>query len=199
MKTSSIQKFIKAKHFCEVFPVDGTQWFSNGEAAFPLFNFPKMDGKAVKALLSLEDDKAVGWNILIEDSTPTSVCFADEEQPSEEKVDAEDIKIKLRGRIYTAFITSKGAIFINPDYLLPFMKSEDYYSFAVRFTADNSPYLIVRKGMFVHGVIMPENIVNIDLLRKMRYLVNAVYETIENGIAGSENPEIDGQMAIGEA
>lgn len=195
MKINDILKFLKIKRFCDVFPVDGTQWFSNGEAAFPLYNFPAVDEKAVKALLSLNDDEARTWNIFIENRKLSGYDFKEADFSADEIVEAGEISLKAGGRIYTPFVTSRGMIFIKPEYLAPFRKDKDAeYKYFVRYMKSGQPYLLATKGFVIEGIIMPVAVINREFIDLMTDYLAAIRISMINGITGF--PDLDDPYQI---
>ena len=199
MKIDKIMKFMKMKKTCMVFPVDGTQWFSNGEAAFPIFNFPSVDVKTVRSLFSLDEDSEKGWTIQVDTSSPAALDHQDEPLEGDEQVDLHIVSLSV-GRQYTPVLTSLGMAFFKPEYIAPFLADKLHdYDFVIRWTQENEPFLLIKRGLLIDGAIMPVAIITPELYRDLQGFVTACGMSIENGITGFEKRGIAGQTRIEEA
>lgn len=199
MKIDKIMKFMKMKKTCAVFPVDGTQWFSNGEAAFPLYNFPAVDYKTVKSLFSLDEDSEKGWSIQVDTSSPAALDLHDEPLEGDEQVDLHIVSLSV-GRQYTSVLTSLGMVFFKPEYIAPFLADKLHdYDFVIRWTQENEPVLLIKRGLLIDGAILPVAIITPELYRDLQGFVQACGMSIENEITGFEKRGIAGQMRIEKA
>lgn len=199
MKIDKIMKFMKMKKTCAVFPVDGTQWFSNGEAAFPVYNFPAVDYKTVKSLFSLDEDSEKGWSISVQANSPAGIDFRDEPLAGDESVDLHIVSLSV-GRQYTPVLTSLGMAFYKPEYIAPFLADKLHdYDFVIRWTEENNPVLLIKRGLLIDGALMPVAIITPELYRDLQGFVTACGMSIENEITGFEKHGIAGQMNIEEA
>lgn len=198
MKIDKIMKFMKMKKTCAVFSVDGTQWFSNGEAAFPIFNFPPVDVKTVRSLFSLDEDSEKGWTIQVDTNGPAALDLRDETLEGDEQVDLHIVSLSV-GRQYTPVLTSLGMAFYKPEYIAPFLADKLHdYDFVIRWTAENNPVLLIKRGLLIDGAIMPVAVITPELYRDLQGFVTACGMSLENGITGFERPGIAGQMQIAE-
>ena len=198
MKIDKIMKFMKMKKTCAVFPVDGTQWFFNGEAAFPIFNFPSVDVKTVRSLFSLDEDSEKGWTIQVDTSSPAALDLLDEPLEGDEQVDLHIVSLSV-GRQYTPVLTSLGMAFFKPEYIAPFLADKLHdYNFVIRWTQENEPVLLIKRGLLIDGAIMPVAIITPKLYRDLQRFVTECGMSIENGITGFEKRGIAGQTRIEE-
>ena len=198
MKADKIFKFMKMKKACRVFPVDGTQWFSNGEASFPLYNFPPVDIKTVKTLFSLDEDSEKGWTIQVDTNSPVLLDLHDEPLEGDERVDLHIVSLSV-GRQYTPVLTSLGMAFYKPEYIAPFLADKLHeYDFVIRWTEENNPVLLIKRGLLIDGAIMPVAIITPELYRDLQGFVTACGMSIENEITGFEKHGLAGQMKITE-
>lgn len=196
MKIDKIMKFMKMKKTCAVFPVDGTQWFSNGEAAFPVYNFPAVDYKTVKSLFSLDEDSEKGWTIQVGTNGPAALDLRDESLEGDEQVDLHSVSLSV-GRQFTPVLTSLGMAFYKPEYIAPFLADKLHdYDFVIRWTQKNNPVLLIKRGFMIDGAIMPVAIITPELYKNLQEFVTACGMSLENGITGFERPGIAGQMRI---
>lgn len=198
MKIDKIMKFMKMKKACWVFSVDGTQWFSNGEAAFPIFNFPSVDVKTVRSLFSLDEDSEKGWTIQVDTNGLSPLDLRDESLEGDEQVDLHSVSLSV-GRQFTPVLTSLGMAFYKPEYIAPFLADKLHdYDFVIRWTQVNNPVLLIKRGFLIDGAIMPVAIITPELYRDLQGFVTACGMSLENGITGFERPGIAGQMRITE-
>lgn len=198
MKADKIFKFMKMKKACRVFPVDGTQWFSNGEASFPLYNFPPVDIKTVKTLFSLDEDSEKGWTIQVDTKSPVALDLHDEPLEGDEHVDLHIVSLSV-GRQYTPVLTELGMAFYKPEYIAPFLADKLHdYDFVIRWTQENNPVLLIKRGLLIDGALMPVALITPELYRDLQGFVTACGMSIENEITGFEKHGIAGQMKIEE-
>ena len=153
MKIQKIQALCKAAKRIVIFNDEnhGMQWISDGYCIFPLFNLPKLNEKNVYALFDIPEDKQGKIFFEEREELPRSICFSDYDK-TEVAVKPEAFGISAYGRRLNVIRGSEGATLYDARYFSVF---EDDATFFERPRADGAPYIVVKEGMFLAGVLLP--------------------------------------------
>ena len=152
--------------------VDGTgtferQWLGDGYAAYPIDGMPYLDPDNLCAMFDITEKRKeklsfrqtnVSGNINWEDADPSEHYL-------------EDPKLCLRygGRTILPLRTRDGVTFIQDKYLAP-LDNLDYMHLYERQAKDGGVYIVAKIGMVVQAVIMPMDVVCMDLTARMEGL-----------------------------
>lgn len=153
MNLSAIKAATEAGKYCTVLNADdGTQWISNGNAAYLVEEIIIETRAQVASLFNLSDKQIEKAIINIKDATDerfTSTRGGANEEPLEELG-----AIVYQGATYIALRSSKGAIWIEADQLKPVRK--DYRQYGARWEDGEYPYIAVYDDMTeAKALIMP--------------------------------------------
>lgn len=154
--------------------VDGTgtferQWLGDGYAAYPIDGMPYLDPDNLCAMFDITEKRKeklsfrqtnVSGNINWEDADPSEHYL-------------EDPKLCLRygGRTILPLRTRDGVTFIQDKYLAP-LDNLDYMHLYERRAKDGGVYIVAKIGMVVQAVIMPMDVVCMDLIDRMEGLTS---------------------------
>ena len=154
--------------------VDGTgtferQWLGDGYAASPIDGMPYLDPDNLYAMFDITEKRKeklsfrqtnVSGNINWEDADPSEHYL-------------EDPKLCLRygGRTILPLRTRDGVTFIQDKYLAP-LDNLDYMHLYERQAKDGGVYIVAKIGMVVQAVIMPMDVVCMDLIDRMEGLTS---------------------------
>lgn len=177
MKLSAIQQICKGAKRIELWSdsESRTQWISDGGAFYPLYNLPNLEAENVFALFDIPEKKQDKIYYERKDRLPQALCFQDYLE-GEVALDFGTISIYKRGRVLRPLKISLGAIYINEKYLKPFTDSENGVQLYERRTAGGVPYVAVKEGILLVGIILPYDIVTKEFVEelKMIYELSAV-------------------------
>lgn len=178
MLLKEIEKICKYKKCVILFTLpDGTQWLGTSFAAFPLENLPKnLSLDAVLSLLSITDsdrDKYSIQEVKYKEDDPRLLDFANETE-NEEEIEREFPAIYYNGILQEAYAIPDGIMFIDNRYVKFCQKNADKYRFFVRYGAtDVKPFLVVKRGLFIDGMILPrDNFKSAFLCNELHDLAN---------------------------
>ena len=160
MKIKSIEQICKANKTIFLYSGrDGRQWISNGEAYYPLTKLPQLDEDIVFTIFDIPEEKREKY-IFDVGELPRTLCFSDEDVEGKEKLLGKTLgRIIENGKTLVAFISSHGAIYINSKYLKPFEGSAGLM-LTERTDTSGRPYIAIKDGMFLEGIILPEDIID---------------------------------------
>ncbi|MBR4295724.1 MAG: hypothetical protein IKT56_02660 [Clostridia bacterium] len=170
MKIKSIEQICKANKTIFLYSGrDGRQWISNGEAYYPLTKLPQLDEDIVFTIFDIPEEKREKYIFNI-DELPGTLCFLDDDTEGGERPLGKSLgHIIENGKTLAAFNSSHGAIYINTKYLKPFENSSGLM-LTERTDILGHPYIAVKDGMFLEGIILPEDIIDSGFLEKISEL-----------------------------
>lgn len=191
MKIKAIEQIIKAAKRIVVFEVNGCQWIGDGRAAYPLYDLPNLKNGEFFALFDIPDDKRSKFYFKEQDK-PEGIDFSDNSE--DERILAREYFAIMKNRsIYEPLPSIQGITFIEQRYLKPFKDEEDGIYLTERISADGRPYIAVKNGLFLLGIIIPSNIVNkdfVNLLQKITFLSENYLSSQKGlGLSPSEDTE----------
>lgn len=160
MKIKSIEQICKANKTIFLYSGrDERQWISNGEAYYPITKLPQLDEDIVFTIFDIPEEKREKY-IFGVGELPRTLCFLDEDVEGKEKLLGKTLgQIIENGKTLVAFISSRGAIYINSKYLKPFEGSSGLM-LTERADTSGRPYIAIKDGMFLEGIILPEDIID---------------------------------------
>ena len=139
MNLSAIKALTGAGKYCTVMNApDGTQWITEGHAAWLVEDVRIESEAAVISLFNLTDKQADKARIVIQDTTSPIFCGAD--AADEEELDELGV-VYSGGAYYIALMSDRGALWINSDYLKPVR--DDYRRYYARWHEGGNPTIAV--------------------------------------------------------
>lgn len=193
MKIQKIQQLCKSAKRIVIYNDEelGIQWISDGYCIFPLFKLPRLTEENIYTMFDIPADKQGKIYFEQRDELPASLCF-DDYFEGEVAVRSEQFGIVAYGRALEVIRGAEGATLYDKKYLSVF---DDDAVFFERLRSGGSPYIVVKEGMFIAGVIMPFQ-PNIQL---KEWLVD-VSETLRyNEEEYSSNASVMGEERDGES
>lgn len=178
MKIRKIGALCKAYKRFVVYNVgNGMQWISDGYAAYPLYDLPPLEEDNVFAIFDIPEDKRGKMYFDERHGVPSGMSFAD--------AVADEIEIKpyligiiWQGEIYYPCKSREGILFIDKKYLSPFEEGAVLYE---RWADNGVPYIVVKRGMLIEGVITPAGIATAELADLMCEVGNLTAAVSEGG------------------
>lgn len=193
MKIKKVEALRKSDRRIILYEGDGVQWIGNGCAAYPLHNMPVLDENNVFTLFDIAEKDREKY-LLRSEELPDALDFNDSSD-TEIMLDRISIDLYINGCDVAPYVGSSGIIFVETRYLAPFIKQEGGFELYERFTKIGKPYIAVKSGLFLIGVIMPSNgIISKDFTDNLEYIallsrvaLNAAAEERERALATEED------------
>lgn len=197
MRFKAIISLCKQAKTIILFSHKGTQWISDGNGMYPLYDMPVFDEESLCAACDITDAQAEKIHFKELKAPPEGIDVAAHTE-DEVLVDRIDITLKIGSMLLIPYKSSIGAQFIDAAYLRPFADVEenmiDVYE---RKLPSGQSYFAFKAGMFLLGLIAPENVVNEKfcyLLQDLEEDCNLTLEAMRRKEA--EEEEDDGQMSM---
>ena len=153
------------------------QWLQFRGAFYPLYGLPPLAKVSFFKMFDIPADK---WEKYYYNEIPLPDGISFEDVCKEEQVlDRGRLRVVLSGRTLEPLVTSQGLIFIDVRYLAPFA-DDDNYELYERTATDGSPYIAVKSGMELAGVILPYEVVDEDFIETLTNLLDLSRVALEN-------------------
>lgn len=195
MKIKKIEAIVNKERRIVVSGGAYCQWLQFREACYPLYGLPPLAKISFFKMFDIPADK---WEKYYynELPLPENVSF-DEVCKEEQVLDRGRLHIMLGGRTLEPLVTSQGLIFFDVRYLAPFA-DDDNYELYERTAADGSPYIAVKSGMELAGIILPHDVVDEDFIKTLEDLLELSRVALENQQKRCAAAD-EGQMTMEEA
>ncbi|MBR0537482.1 MAG: hypothetical protein IJK40_04980 [Clostridia bacterium] len=183
MRIKNIEKLLKRTKTIVTMP-DPEQrilWFSDGAVYVPLFDFSVLIQQQIFTLLNIPVDQ-VDKFLYSESTLPEDFNFTETDQ-NEELLERSEILLTFGGWTLEPLMTAGGIIYLSTDDLKSFEKEDENIHLYCRLTPEGAPYVAVKAGMFLKGLIMPKTEVVTPMLSNvLHYLATATDNTIKKAI-----------------
>lgn len=154
MIISKIKDICKVAKRIIITRTECVQWISDGYSTYPLYNVPELSRENVFAIFDIPEDKQSGFQFDERDCLGDGMLLSDE-HVGERQLTLEPVEIKAYGMTLAALKGESGVIFINKRYLTPFNDLENGVQLYERRGKSGKPYIAVKDGMFLYGLILP--------------------------------------------
>lgn len=178
MKLKQIEAILKAEKTIIVSQTPSCQWLGNGAAFYPVYNLPKLTQDNIFTMFDITEDKRDKF-YFEERELPSFINFNDGDE-SEEMLERGSIAFYTQGRTLEPLKTSQGIAFINTRYLKPFSDSQAGYELYERTDKLGRPYIVVKSGFMLLGVISPYDLVNESFVKTLETILNFSRATLFN-------------------
>lgn len=169
MKLKQIEAILKAEKTIIVSETPACQWLGNGAAFYPVYNLPKLTQNNIFTMFDIAEDKRDKF-YFEERELPSFINFEDGDE-SEQMLDRGTIAFYAQGRTLEPLKTSQGIAFINTRYLKPFADLQAGYELYERTDKNGEPYIAVKSGFMLLGVISPYDLVNEEFINKLEAIL----------------------------
>ena len=130
-----------------------TQWISNGAAAWPLYGMPLLDAENVLTVLDIPEKD---WPKITvrEMQRPDAYDFNDDYEAGELGNPA--VTISYGGQLLMPLSTPAGTLLVDPELFAP-LRDNSQLTVHLRHeqSGQGKPYLAVKRGLLLQGIIMP--------------------------------------------
>ena len=196
MKLKQIEAILKAEKTIIVSETPSCQWLGNGAAFYPVYNLPKLTQDNIFTMFDIAEDKRDKF-YFEERELPSFINFEDGDE-SEEMLDRGSIAFYAQGRTLEPLKTSQGIAFINTRYLKPFTDSQAGYELYERTDKLGRPYIVVKSGFVLLGVISPYDLVSESFVQTLEEILNLSKVTLFNKQEKSRAADGYKQIELGE-
>lgn len=142
------------------------QWVSDGYAIYPLYTLPEFTPENLAEMYGITKKKQKEMSFKTIRNFPESLNFADMVK-NEEMLLSYGFTFTSAGEVIEPFSTESGMpYFVNTDHLTPFADMQDIDLY-LRFSETGSPYIAVKQGMLLHGIILPIMLLKENFITKL--------------------------------
>lgn len=170
MKIKQLESILKAQKTIIVSETPECQWLGDGASLYPVYNLPKLTRDNIFTMFDVAEDKRDKFYFQ-ERPLPESYNFGDADE-SEQLIERGKLTICTHGRVLEPLKTSQGIAFINIRYLKPFADTEAGYELYERIDTYGKPYIVVKSGFILLGVIIPYDLVSKDFIEQLEELLS---------------------------
>lgn len=174
-----------------------SQWLGDGNALYPLNGIPLLDKDSLCAMFDIPEKRREKLIIQYEDM-PEIIDTADKD-PEENILEEKGTTIGYNGVQMIPLRTEDGIVFIGEQYLEPLADEMDLLSLYERRTPKGVPYVAVKTGMMLRGIIFPYNVVtDKKFITQLELLLNDSKRELARVVANAsaEEDQEDGQQTF---
>ena len=135
------------------------QWISDGYAIFPLRDMLQLGADNVFTIFDVPEDKR--GKMLFDERTemPPGINLSDTEV-GEVALKYAPLAIRYRGSVLLPYFAGSHVIFLDEKYLACFGGGVELFA---RKSSENKYYVVVKKGFFVEGAMLPSEVSSAEL------------------------------------
>lgn len=194
MKLQKIKSICKEARRILLFEAASYQWISNGYAAYPCYNLPRLNEENIFAIFDIPDSDK-GKIIFNEQAAPEKLDFEDN-HPGEVLLERYPLAIRSHGQILLPLNFAGQVVYINEKFLAPFSDVKEGYELYGRIDSDGKPYVAVKTGMILLGIISRSDVVtrNEDFVPTLREFLDSAETEMHNSMmtsVGDKSSDID--------
>lgn len=140
------------------------QWIGTLRGIYPAYGVPRMETEQVKFLFDIPEEKRD--ECIAHNMGPIREVYDVSDGASDNEAVSMSLPMLFGGKMIFPLQTSAGVAFIDEDYLKPIENRAETKLYE-RYTEKGALYIVVKNGMMVEGVIIPEQIKAKALLERM--------------------------------
>lgn len=164
MKLSKIGALCKGAKKIYVANLPYGQWIGDGMALYPLRDLPHLDEESIYNIFDIPEDKRSKISYEERQSLPHGLSLADSVE-DEVALEFMPLNIAYRGAVLAPIKSREGILFFDRKYLAPF--EDDITLFERFYPVSNIPYIAVKRGLLLEGIILPSDVATIELARML--------------------------------
>lgn len=164
------------------------QWIGDGMGSYPIHGLPYLDENSIFTLFEVPKDKREEYEF-DHAEMPPALC-ADDATRDEVELERPAIHIRVNGRLYLPFDTSRGIVLVDGAYLKPIADVMKLVLFFERRTPEGGVYIACKVGFLLCALILPA-MVDKDLTFSIKHLADRcryAYDLTERRFAPAELP-----------
>lgn len=169
MKLKKIESILKRNKNVIIHTSGGVQWLGDGASLYPVFGMPHLTPENLLTMWDIPEQKRSTWHF----HTDVTICHDLCDSTDGEYLAKRDLPpVYYGGQLLEPLQMEEGVIFINQRYLLPFDNLENGYELYIRATRSGTPYVAVKEGYSLVGIVMPMQIINKEFIGDLEQLVS---------------------------
>ncbi len=153
MKIKKVEQVIKRSKILYVYRGGTFVWVGDGQCFYPLSSAVGMTLDNLCMWFDISEEDKCKY-IIKELDLPTTLDFTDVDN-EEKSLNTIFHKITAYKRSLEALVSTKGVFFLDTYYLKPFDDIKNKFTLVERVSDDGFPYIAVKDGMFLIGIILP--------------------------------------------
>lgn len=169
MKLKQIESILKPNKNVMLYTTDEAQWIGDGGAMYPIYGMPHLTEENILIMWDIPEDKRGKWCFRYGDSLHPSM-FADSVD-GEQLIERGMSPICVTGAIVEPLKTEQGVLFIAQRYLKPFDDLENGYDLYARLDSRGVPYIAVKEGYALVGIVYPMSIIDDKFIAELEELL----------------------------
>ena len=178
MKLKKIESIVTPNKNVAIYTTEGAQWLGDGSAMYPIYGMPHLTEENILTMWDIPEGKREKWHFHYGDSMYPEM-FADNAD-GEQLIRRGMLPIVASGGVLEPLQTDMGVIFINQRYLAPFDDLENGYELYARLNHKHVPYVAVKEGYALVGIIIPVTVVNDKFIAELEKLIELSRLSKEN-------------------
>lgn len=152
MVINKIISLCKAQKNIMLYKTGGVQWIGDGGAIYPLYGVPELCEESAYLIFDIPEEKRAKFRFNEQDGLPSFISDADE-VAGEIALTPLGIRLRWQGRELLPLEGEDLILFVDGKYLEPFRDLPNGVQLYARRTAGGVPYIAVKDGMFLSGII----------------------------------------------
>lgn len=177
MKIKAVEAILKGGKTFRIYKNDRCQWLGNGIAFYPLDDFPELTPDNIFSVFDIPQDKREKFRCEY-DTFPDGINIKDVDE-NETLLERDIFDVIYYDRLLVPLKTSTGLIFVQKSLLKPFGK-DDEYELYLREMPSGTPYVAVKRGWDVYGIIAPVLLNNDKFIKQAEDLLTFAKLRLEN-------------------
>lgn len=191
MKFDKIKSLCKKKKHIIIFNDEKTnvQWISDGGCMFPMYNMPRLNIENIFTIFDIAECDRDKYFCDISSEIPFDISVEDifENETPAEKI---GISIGFAGDVVIPIATEYGAVFIDNKYL-DVCADTDEKQLWLRMKNRNVPYIAIKDGFVLLGIVLPKKIIGNIFNDKVSTLTAMTHMAARNGFCVADREEYD--------
>ncbi len=185
MKFQKILKLCKQRKRFVVYNGPDCQWIGDGSAIYPAYGAPKLSKEAIMTILDIPEEKWESYYFEEMFNPVWDGMNINDYSQNEEEIKDTDMQFVNGMGTVRAMPTSEGEIFVLEKYL-DVVQDGETINLYLRSSDNNSPYIAIKSGFILMGMVMPTTIVNADFIKKLREITMRCEAAMRNKLAVKE-------------
>lgn len=177
MKIKAVEAILKGEKTFHIYKNDRCQWLGNGIAFYPLDDFPEITPDNIFSVFDIPQDKREKFRCQY-DTFPEGINLLDIDE-NEQLLERDIFDVVYYKRLLVPLKTPTGLIFVQKRLLKPF-GDDDEYELYLRELPSGIPYVAVKRGWNVYGIIAPVLIKTDEFIKQAEDLLTFAKLRLEN-------------------
>lgn len=156
MVINKIKRLCDASKFILICNHEGEQWIGTGRALYLLHDMPRLNEETVCAVLDIAKDKRGKYQTKESVGIPGGISTEDNDS-NEKPLQLMSVDVSWNGRRLTPAEDDSRILFLDREYLAPFKDLSDGVQLYTRTAPSGRIYIAAKDGMFLRGIIQPED------------------------------------------